>query len=52
MPAIQCSVGTSGVEDDLDVSHDSSIWERCAIFKNKRVVKIKDKDKDKGKVKQ
>ena len=36
----------------MDVSHGSGIWERrrSAIFKNKRMVKIKDKDK--GKVKQ
>ena len=45
-------LGTStGAEDDLDVSQDNGIWERrrSAIFKNKRMVKIKDKDKGKAK---
>ena len=45
-------LGTStGAEDDLDVSNGSGIWERrrSAIFKNKRMVKIKDKDKGKAK---
>ena len=42
-------LGTStGAEDDLDVSNGSGNWERrrSAIFKNQRMVKIKDKDKD------
>ena len=39
-------VGTSGAEDDLDVSRDNGMWERHrnAIIKNKRMVKLKDKD--------
>ena len=46
-------MGTStGAEDDLDVSRDNGIWERrrIAIFKNKRMVKLKDKDKLKVKL--
>ena len=44
-------VGTSGAEDDLDVSQGHGIWERrrSAIVRNERMVKIKDKDR--GKVK-
>ena len=45
-------LGTStGAEDDLDVSNGNGIWERrrSAIFKGKRMVKIKDKDKGKAK---
>ena len=40
-------VGTTGAEDDLDVSGDNGIWERRrnAIIKNKRMVKLKDNDK-------
>ena len=41
-------LGTStGAEDDLDTSHNSGIWERrrSAIFKKKRMVKIKGKAK-------
>ena len=41
-------MGTStDAEDDSDVSRDNGIWElrRNAIFKNKRMVKLKDKDK-------
>ena len=44
-------VGTSGAEDDLDVSRDNGIWERRrnAIIKNQRMVKLTDKDKVKVK---
>ena len=39
-------MGTStGAEDDLDVGRDNGERRRNAIFKNKRMVKLKDKDK-------
>ena len=39
--------GSTGAEDEMDVSRDNGIWERRrnAIIKNKRMVKLKDKDK-------
>ena len=43
--------GSTGAEDEIDVSRDNGIWERRRndIIKNKKMVKLKDKDKMKSK---